>query len=75
MQRKKPAPGEVSYNEQTFDKLVTAAPEPLHGRLRITHALLLNLLERDEDTVDAVVRLVTESTPDEARGVRSTAGP
>ncbi|HET9126828.1 MAG TPA: DUF3516 domain-containing protein, partial [Propionibacteriaceae bacterium] len=67
VQRKKPAPGEVSYTEQTFDKLVAAAPEPLHGRLRITHALLLNLLERDEDTIAAVVRLVSEAVPDEAK--------
>ncbi len=67
VQRKKPAPGEVSYNEQTFDRLVSAEPEPLYGRLRITHSVLLNLLERDEDTVTAVVRLVSESTPDEAR--------
>ena len=67
VQRKKPAPGEVSYTEQTFDKLVTAAPEPLHGRLRITHAVLLNLLERDEDTITAVVRLVAAWTSDEAR--------
>ena len=67
VQRKKPAPGEVSYTEQTFDKLVAAAPEPLHGRLRITNSLLLNLLERDEDTVVAVVRLVGEAVPDEAK--------
>ncbi|WP_420176065.1 DEAD/DEAH box helicase [Luteococcus sp. OSA5] len=66
VQRKKPPEGFVNYTEESFQKLVNSVPETLHARMRITNAMLLNLLERDEDTAQAVVNLIEESVPDEA---------
>ncbi|RRD51437.1 RNA helicase [Arachnia propionica] len=58
VRRKKPPEGFVNYTEATFTKLIESTPESLNGRMRITHALLLNLLQRDEATSTAVTRLV-----------------
>ncbi|MDO5533758.1 MAG: DUF3516 domain-containing protein [Propionibacteriaceae bacterium] len=63
--RRKQAPeGFVNYTEATFTKLVESTPEELHPRLALSHATLLNLLQRDEDTGAAVVRLIDSVDPD-----------
>ncbi len=49
MRRKKPPEGFVNFTEATFTKLIESEPEPLRARMRVTHAMLLNLLQRDED--------------------------
>jgi superfamily II DNA/RNA helicase len=48
--RKPPAgapKGEVSWNRETFEKLVTRPPETLRSRFRVSHGMVLNLLQRD----------------------------
>ena len=64
VRRKKPPEGFVNYTEATFNKLIDSVPESLHARMRISHSLLLNLLQRDEETSLAVVRLVDSTHPD-----------
>jgi len=64
MRKAKPAPGKVTYTQASFDKLVASTPETLHGSIRVTHAMLLNLLRRDEDTGAALVRIVDAATSD-----------
>jgi superfamily II RNA helicase len=64
VRRKNPPEGFINYTEATFEKLMAAAPEELHGRLRITHAMLLNLMQRDADTAAALVHLVDACVPD-----------
>ena len=65
--RRKQAPeGFINYTEATFTKLIESEPEELHPRLAISHALLLNLLQRDEDTGAAVLRLIDSINPDAA---------
>ncbi|MFZ0529082.1 MAG: DUF3516 domain-containing protein, partial [Propionicimonas sp.] len=64
VQRKKAPEGFVNFTEDTFTKLIAAPPEPLVARLRISHALLLNLLQRDQDTGEALWRLITATTSD-----------
>ena len=66
VRKKKPADGEVSYSDKTFDKLVSSIPETLHGRIRITHSMLINLLDRDADTAEAVRHIVDSSISDPA---------
>ncbi len=39
--------GDVSWSEDTFNKLVTNAPEKLKSRFRITAGMLVDLLQRD----------------------------
>ena len=58
VRRKKPPEGFVNFTEATFTKLVESEPEPLHARMRVTHAMLLNLLQRDEDTGTALASLI-----------------
>ncbi|MDR0283599.1 MAG: DUF3516 domain-containing protein [Propionibacteriaceae bacterium] len=63
---KKPE-GTVNYGEASFRKLVDAQPEALTPRLKITHAMLLNLLRRDEDTRTAMAHIIDCATRDETR--------
>ncbi|WP_461106997.1 DEAD/DEAH box helicase [Tessaracoccus terricola] len=58
VRRKKAPEGFVNYSEASFNKLIESEPEELHANMRITHSMLLNLLQRDGDIAAAVVRLV-----------------
>jgi superfamily II RNA helicase len=44
--------GEVSWSEETFQKLISKPPERLQSRFRITHGMILDLLQRDADIND-----------------------
>ena len=44
-QRKKPPEGFVGWTEETFERLVAAEPEPLVSRMRVNHAMLLNVID------------------------------
>ena len=61
VQRKKPPEGHVTWSEATFDKLVHGTPEPLQARMQVTHAMVLDVLQRPGDAVAALDRLVEES--------------
>jgi superfamily II RNA helicase len=62
VRRKKPPEGEVNFTEASFTKMIESTPELLRAKLRVTHAMLLNLLQRDEDTGAAFVALIDAST-------------
>ena len=47
--KKKPPPGMVSWGQPTFDRLVAAPPEPLTSSFTVSHAMLLNVLDRPAD--------------------------
>ncbi|SES04897.1 Helicase conserved C-terminal domain-containing protein [Propionibacterium cyclohexanicum] len=66
VRRKKPPEGFVNYTEATFRKLIESVPETLHARMRVTHAMLINLLARDEDTAQALVHIVDAAVDDRA---------
>lgn len=59
--RKKPPEGFVSWSEQTFDKLVAAPPETLVSRMRITHAMILNVIARGGDAFATMRDLIDGS--------------
>ena len=61
IQRKKPAEGYVSWGEGTFDKLVGGTPEPLVSRMRVSHAMVLDVLQRPGDARASLTRLIRES--------------
>lgn len=69
VRKKKPPEGAVNYTEASFEKLINSTPETLHARMQISHAMLLNLLDRDQDTAEAVVHIVDAATqvPSERR--------
>ena len=52
--KKKPPPGFVSWNRDTFERLIRKPPETMRSRFRVTHGMVVNLLQRDaeEDLAD-----------------------
>jgi len=66
VQRKKPPEGFVSWTEATFDRLVSGTPEALVSRLRVSHAMVLDVITRPGDARTALEYLIGESgeTPD-----------
>jgi len=44
---KGPPKGEVSWSIETFQKLISRPPETLTSRFRLTHGMVLSLLQRD----------------------------
>ncbi|HRS37446.1 MAG TPA: DUF3516 domain-containing protein [Thermoanaerobaculia bacterium] len=51
--------GEVSWTEETFQRLINRPPETLRSRFRITHGMVLNLLQRDAEENDPTRRNFT----------------
>src|SRR6478672_8913775 len=51
-----PAKGEVSWTKETFEKLRTRPPETLKSRFKISHGMVLNLLQRDAELDDPNLR-------------------
>jgi len=64
IRRKKPPEGAVSWSEQTFHKLVASEPEPLQSRFRVSHAMLLGVLDRPGDAYQALKHLLTDNHED-----------
>ncbi|MDO5026073.1 MAG: DUF3516 domain-containing protein [Trueperella sp.] len=60
VQRVKPPEGEVSWSEKTFQQLKDAPPEVLRSRMRVNHAMILNLMQRP-DPVAATAKLLTDN--------------
>ncbi len=59
--RKKPPEGFVSWGEGTFEKLSTGTPEPLVSRMRVSHAMVLDVISRPGDARASLERLLRES--------------
>ncbi len=53
---KSAAKGEVTWTQETFDKLITRPPETLKSRFRVTHGTILDLLQRDAELDDPNLR-------------------
>lgn len=59
--RKKAPEGFVSWNETTFEKLVHGTPEPLVSRMRVSHAMVLDVVSRPGDARASLERMLRES--------------
>jgi len=59
--RKKPPPGFVSWGQPTFERLVAAEPEPLTSSFTVSHAMLLNVVERPGDAFAAMRHLLLDN--------------
>jgi superfamily II RNA helicase len=70
VQRKKPPEGQVTWNEATFERLVAAEPEPLTSRMRVSHAMLLNVIAREGNPFEAMRRLLRDNHEDSRQQVR-----
>jgi hypothetical protein len=58
---KKAQEGTLSYTEATYDRLVAAAPEPLTSKMRVNHAMVLNVLDQWEGQQSALNTLLLDN--------------
>ena len=71
--RKKPPDGFVSWDESTFERLVAAEPERLTSSFRVTHSMLLEVIDRPGDAFSAMRYLLEdnhEDRPSQRRHIR-----
>ena len=61
VQRKKAPEGFVTWGSDTFERLVAADPEPLVSRMRVSHAMLLNVISREGDAFAAMRQLLRDN--------------
>ena len=59
--RKKAPEGFVAWNEQTFERLQAAVPEALTSRMRVTAAMLINVVARGGDVFGNARALVFDN--------------
>ena len=59
---RKPAPeGFVSWSEASFQRMITADPEPLVSRFQVSHTMLLAVIARPGNAFEAMRRLLTDN--------------
>ena len=61
VKRKPPEKGYVPFDKATFERLMTAPPEPLVSRFQVTHGMLLNVLAREGGGCMTMARLIKSS--------------
>ncbi|MBA2643834.1 MAG: DUF3516 domain-containing protein, partial [Solirubrobacterales bacterium] len=72
IQRKKPDDGAVSWTEETFERLRDATPEALVSRMRVNHAMILNLINQRADPAVTMRALLEDNHEDERGRLRLT---
>jgi superfamily II RNA helicase len=73
VRRKPPTRGFVPWNEETFARLAAAPPEPLTSSFAVSHAMLLNVLDRPGDGCGAMRSLLLgnhDARPAQRRHIR-----
>ncbi|GAA4925612.1 DEAD/DEAH box helicase [Streptomonospora halophila] len=62
--RKKAPDGFVGWDQNTFEKLIAAEPEPLKSRFRVSNAMLLSVIARPGDCFAGMRHLLTDNHED-----------
>src|SRR5919107_4192718 len=65
VQKVKAPDGAVSWTEETFERLRHATPESLVSRMRVNHAVILNVINQSGDSDEVLRRLIEDSHEDE----------
>ncbi len=65
--RRKPPEGQLSYNEDTYQRLVSAKPEPLQSRMKVDHAMVLNVLDQWDGQQAALHTVLLDNHEEETR--------
>ena len=75
LKKKRPPEGFVTWNEDTFTRLIESEPETLKPRLRITHSMVLAEVEQGGDAWERVLELIDASlqTPEEKAKLKARA--
>ena len=61
VRKKPPERGYAHWNEETFDRLVSGAPEPLTSSFEVSHQMVLNVLSRPGDGRRDLRRLLLDN--------------
>jgi hypothetical protein len=61
VRKKPPERGYVPWDRKTFERLVASQPEPLQSRFRVTHSMILDVLERPGGGCLDVARIIYRS--------------
>ena len=64
---KKAPEGTLTYTESTYERLVMAPPEPLVSKMRVNHAMVLNVLDQWEGQQAALHTLLLDNHEEPAR--------
>jgi hypothetical protein len=64
---KKAPEGTLTYTEATYERLVMAQPEPLVSKMRVNHAMVLNVLDQWEGQQAALHTLLLDNHEEPAR--------
>ncbi len=67
VERKKAPDGFVSWGKPTFERLVAAEPETLTSSFRVSHSMLLQVVQRDGDAFAHARRLLLDNDEPRAR--------
>ncbi len=59
--RKKPPEGTVGYGLPTYERLISAEPEPLESSFAVSHSMLLNVINRPGDCHASMRHLLTDN--------------
>ncbi|HEX6873880.1 MAG TPA: DUF3516 domain-containing protein, partial [Micromonosporaceae bacterium] len=62
--RRKPPEGSIGWGKPTFERLISAEPEPLKSSFAVSHAMLLNVIGRPANAFEAMRHLLTENHED-----------
>jgi superfamily II RNA helicase len=65
--KKKPPEGSISWGKPTFERLVAAEPEPLTSSFTVTHAMVLNIIDRPGNAYAAMKHLLRDNHEDRAK--------
>lgn len=65
--RKKAPAGQITWGEASYDRLVAAEPEPLVPQLKLTAAMLINVIARGGDVIGDIRSLVFDNHEPRAR--------
>lgn len=59
--RRKAPEGMVPWSESTMNRLIEATPEPLTSNMRVSTAMILDVVDRPDDPFEAMRRLLTDN--------------
>jgi len=65
--RRKAPEGTLTYTEATYERLVLGQPEPLVSKMRVNHAMVLNVLDQWEGQQAALHTLLLDNHEEPAR--------
>jgi len=65
VQKVKAPEGVVSWTEETYERLRSAVPEAMQSRMRVNHAMLLNVINQARDPAEAMRDLMEDNHEDD----------